>query len=168
MALAAEKITELTNYKLTPNVIKKLTELAEKFPEKNSAVIPGLHVIQDEFGWLPDQAIREFANLIDSTPNKIYSVASFYTMFNLKPVGKYHIQICRNVSCQLMGAKNMVKSLTDKLNINPGETTKDQKYTISLVECLGSCGTAPVMMINDKYYENLTEQKVDEILKTLQ
>ncbi len=168
MALAAEKITENTDYKLKANVIKKLKVLAEKFPEKNSAVIPGLHVIQDELGWLPDQAIREFADLIDSTPNKIYSVASFYTMFNLKPVGKYHIQICRNVSCQLMGAKNVVKSLTNKLNINPGETTEDKKYTISLVECLGSCGTAPVMMINDKYYENLTEQKVDEILETLQ
>ena len=167
MTLTAEKITENTNYELTPNVISKLKELVEKFPVKNSAVIPGLHLIQDEFGWLPEQAIREFADLIDSTPNKIYSVASFYTMFNLTPVGKYYIQVCRNVSCQLMGANNVIESLTKKLQIEPGETTEDKKYTISLVECLGACGTAPVMMINDKYYENLTEKKVDEILNTL-
>jgi NADH-quinone oxidoreductase subunit E len=88
-------------------------------------------------------------------------------MFNTEPVGKYHIQVCRNVSCSLLGAKNIIEHLSEKLKIKPGEITKDKKITLSLVECLGSCGTAPVMMINDKYYENLDGKKVDSILKSL-
>ncbi len=168
MSLPSVNKTENLEYKIKKEVVEKITELAERFPEKKSAMIPAMHLIQDEFGWLPDQAIRKLADILKIAPNKIYGVASFYSMFNLKPVGKYHIQVCRNVSCQLMGAKNVVEHLSKKLNIQPGETTEDKKYTISLVECLGSCGTAPVMMINDKYYENLTENKVEEILKTLQ
>ncbi|MBC8182255.1 NADH-quinone oxidoreductase subunit NuoE [candidate division KSB1 bacterium] len=168
MSLPSVNKTESSEYKIKKNVVGKIRELTESFPEKNSAMIPAMHLIQDEFGWLPDQAIRELADILKVAPNKIYGVASFYSMFNLKPVGKYHIQVCRNVSCQLMGAKNVIEHLSKKLNIQPGETTEDNKYSISQVECLGSCGTAPVMMINDKYYENLTEQKVDEIIKTLQ
>lgn len=159
--------TESSGFKLTKEILKKIEESANSYPEKRSAVIPSLHIIQDEFGWLPDGAIRQLADVLELAPNKIYAVATFYTMFNLKPVGKYHIQICRNVSCQLMGAKKVVNHLIEKLGINPGETTEDGKYTLSQVECLGSCGTAPVMMINDKYYEKLDEQKVDDILRTL-
>lgn len=160
--------SENSEFKLSQKNLQKIKLMADSLPEKNSAVIPSLHLIQDQFGWLPDSAIRQLAELLELAPNKIYGVATFYTLFNLKPVGKYHIQVCRNISCQLLGAKNIVKHLTEKLGIEPGETTADKKYTLSLVECLGSCGTAPVCMINDKYYENLTEKKVDEILQTLQ
>ena len=160
--------TEDSEYKLKKKIVARINKMADQFPEKNSALIPAMHLIQDEFGWLPHNAIVQLADLLDTTPNKIYGVATFYTMFNRHPVEKYHIQLCRNVSCQLLGAKNMLEHLSNKLQIKPGETTDDGKFTVSLVECLGSCGTAPVMMVNDKYYENLTEQKIDEILLSLQ
>jgi NADH-quinone oxidoreductase subunit E len=119
-------------------------------------------------GWIPPDAVKQLAEVLDTTPNKIYGILTFYTMFNTEPVGKYHIQVCRNVSCSLLGAKSIIEHLSEKWGINPGETTKDSKFTLSLVECLGSCGTAQVMIINDKYYENLTENKVDNILTSLQ
>ena len=168
MASPSAYKTDEKEYVLSKDTIEKIKALTQKFPEKNSAMIPALHLIQDEFGWLPDSAIRQLAQILGVAPNKIYGVATFYSMFHLSPVGKYHIQVCRNVSCQLLGAKSIVQHLTQTLGIKPGETTKDGKFTLSLVECLGACGSAPVMMINDKYYEHLSEQKVDEILQTLQ
>jgi NADH-quinone oxidoreductase E subunit len=155
-------------YKLKADVVEKINKLAEQFPEKNSALIPALHLIQDEFGWIPPAAVAQLADILETTPNKIYAVISFYSMFNEKPVGKYHIQVCRNVSCSLLGANHIIDHIANKIEIKPGQTTDDKKYTLSLVECLGSCGTAPVMMVNDKYYENLTEEKVDNILKSLE
>ena len=160
-------IIDKTDFKLRKEIVSKIESLAKKFPEKNSALLPSLYLIQDEFGWIPAEAVKQLAKILDTTPNKIYGVLTFYTMFNIEPVGKYHIQVCRNVSCSLLGAKNIIGHLSKKLKIKPGETTKDKKITLSLVECLGSCGTAPVMMINDKYYENLDEKKVDSILKSL-
>ncbi len=156
-----------SNYKLSQKAKDKIKKLMNELPDEKSVIIPALHAAQDEFGWLPDSVIRELADMVGVAPNKIYGVATFYTMFNLEPVGKYHIQMCRNVSCQLSGAENILNHLSKKLNIKPGETTSDKKYSLTLVECLGSCGSSPVMMINDKYYENLTEKKVDEILKSL-
>ncbi|MBN2012205.1 NADH-quinone oxidoreductase subunit NuoE [candidate division KSB1 bacterium] len=156
-----------TDYKIPDKVMSKINEIASQYPEKNSAMLPALHLIQDEFGWIPPSAVRQLADALDTTPNKVYAVVSFYTMFNQAPVGKYHIQVCRNVSCSLLGSKHIVDHLTSKLGIQPGQTTENKKFTLSLVECLGACGTAPVMMINDTYYENLTSGKVDEILNTL-
>ena len=98
---------------------------------------------------------------------QLNSVAAFYTMYNKKPVGRYHIQVCTNVSCSLLGSEHIVEFLSKKLGIKKGETTHDKKFTISEVECLGSCGTAPMMQINDGYYEDLTEQRIEEILREL-
>ena len=160
-------VIDKTDFKLKKQIVSKIELLVKKFPDKNSALLPSLHLIQDEFGWIPAEAVKQLANILDTTPNKIYGILTFYTMFNTEPVGKYHIQVCRNVSCSLLGAKNIIEHLSEKLKIKPGEKTKNKKITLSLVECLGSCGTAPVMMINDKYYENLDEKKVDNILKSL-
>ncbi len=159
--------TEATDFVLSDQLENQLEELAAKFPQRNSAMLPALHLIQDHFGWVPPGTIPQLARILRTTPNRIYGVLTFYTMFNLKPVGKYHIQVCRNVSCSLLGAKHIIEHLTKKLKIKVGETTSDGKFTLSLVECLGSCGTAPVMMINDQYYENLDAKKVDAILKSL-
>lgn len=158
---------ETSEFVLSDKVVTQIKELGDRFPQRNSALIPALHLVQDQFGWVPPATIPQLAQLLKTTPNKIYGVLTFYTMFNLKPVGKYHIQVCRNVSCSLLGAKHIIEHLSKKLKIKPGETTPDQKFTLSLVECLGACGTAPVMMINDQYYENLDAQKVDTILKSL-
>ncbi len=160
-------LVEESEFNLSDEVVSKIQGMAASFPQKNSALIPALHLIQDQFGWVPPSVIRQLAKLLRTTPNKIYGVLTFYTMFNLKPVGKYHIQVCRNVSCSLLGAKHIIEHLIKKLGIKIGETTSDGKFTLTQVECLGACGTAPVMMINDRYYENLTEKKVDQILKTL-
>lgn len=166
--LPSPNVTDKTDYKLKKEVVSKIESLATKFPQKNSALLPALYIIQDEFGWIPPEAVKQLAKVLDTTPNKIYGLLTFYTMFNTEPVGKYHIQVCRNVSCSLLGAKHIIDYLSKKLKIQPGETTKDKKFTLSLVECLGSCDTAPVMMINDKYFENLDKKTVDSILKSLQ
>jgi NADH-quinone oxidoreductase subunit E len=165
---AAPNVIDKTDFKLKKSVVTKIESLAKNFPEKNSALLPALYLIQDEFGWIPPEAVKQLAKILETTPNKIYGVLTFYTMFQTRPVGKYHIQICRNVSCSLMGANHLIEYLSEKLKIEPGETTQNKKFSLSLVECLGSCGTAPVMMINDSYYENLDKSIVDKILKSLE
>jgi len=107
------------------------------------------------------------AEVMDLPPTEVASVASFYTMFNRQPVGENLIQVCTNISCSLLGAEHIVEYLKNKLGIDVGETTPDNKFTLVTVECLGSCGTAPMMQINDTYYENLTEEKIDQILAEL-
>jgi NADH-quinone oxidoreductase E subunit len=147
--------------------LKKVEELRKRFPDSKSLTIPVLWMVQEEHGWISDESLEEIAKLLDLPVQHVYGVVSFYTMFNRKPVGKYHIQMCTNVSCQLLGAEKLSEYICRKLNIKMGETTPDNKITISEVECLGSCGTAPMMQVNDDYYENLTEDKIDELLRKL-
>jgi NADH-quinone oxidoreductase subunit E len=116
---------------------------------------------------LSPDVLREVAGILGIPPIAARSVASFYTMYNRKPVGRYLIQVCTNLSCSLMGAEHIVERLRQKLGIDVGETTPDDLFTLMTVECLGSCGTAPMMQINDDYYENLTEERLDQILAEL-
>jgi NADH:ubiquinone oxidoreductase subunit E len=127
----------------------KHERLLTRYPDREAAILPTLYLAQREFGHLSDEAILYVADLLGFTPARIYGVATFYTMYNKKPVGKYHLQVCR------------------KIGVKPGETTADGRFTLSTVECLGSCGTAPVMQVNDDYYENLTEESIDAILDGL-
>ena len=138
-----------------------------RYPNREAAILPTLHLAQREFGNLTAEAIAYVASLLGFTPARIEGVATFYTMYNRKPVGKYHLQICRNLSCSLMGAEHLIEHVSEKLGVRPGETTADGKFTLSTVECLGSCGTAPVMQVNDDYYEDLSGDKVDAILDGL-
>ena len=138
-----------------------------RYPNREAAILPTLHLAQREFGHLTAEAIVYVASLLGFTPARIDGVATFYTMYNRKPVGKYHLQICRNLSCSLMGAEHLIEHVSEKLGVRPGETTADGKFTLSTVECLGSCGTAPVMQVNDDYYEDLSGDKVDAILDGL-
>jgi NADH-quinone oxidoreductase E subunit len=138
-----------------------------RYPNREAAILPTLHLAQREFGHLTGEAIDYVASLLGFTPARIEGVATFYTMYNRKPVGKYHLQICRNLSCSLMGAEHLIEHVSGKLGVGPGETTADGRFTLSTVECLGSCGTAPVMQVNDDYYEDLSEEKVDAILDGL-
>ncbi len=148
-------------------VSQKIQALIDKYPQKRSALIPSLHLAQKEAGHISQDAICEIARIFDLSPNEVSEVVSFYTMFHRKPVGKYVIQVCTNISCLLCDAEEIVNHLTRKLGIQVGETTADNKYTLIEVECLGSCGTSPVIQINDEYYEELTPQKVDQILDSL-
>jgi NADH-quinone oxidoreductase E subunit len=146
---------------------EKVEKIARKYPERRSALLPALFLAQEKYGYLTKESMEEVASILNLQPVQVYEVATFYTMFNKKPVGKYHVQVCTNVSCSLLGSEMIVDCLKKKLGINSGETTEDKLFTLSEVECLGSCGTAPMMQINDTYYENLTEEKVDNILMEL-
>jgi NADH-quinone oxidoreductase E subunit len=144
---------------------REIRKICDEYPDSQSALLPALHLAQQDYcGWLPEQAFDEIAEVMGLTPTKVASVATFYTMLNKKPVGRHLVQVCTNISCSLMGAEHLLAYLSRKLGIEVGETTSDGKFTLLEVECLGSCGTAPMMQVDDAYYENLTEDKVDQIL----
>lgn len=133
--------------------------------KQKSAIIPVLHIAQAECdGWLSPETMDYVAGLLNIQPIEVYEVASFYSMFNLKPVGKCLIEVCRTGPCWLMGAEDIVRYIEKKLNIKEGETTPDGMFTLKTVECLASCGTAPMMQIGEEYHENLDLEKVDKVL----
>jgi NADH-quinone oxidoreductase subunit E len=143
----------------------EILKIRDEYPDAQSALLPALRLAQQDYGgWLPEDAFDEVATLMNLPPTKVAAVASFYTMLNPRPVGQHLVQICTNISCSLLGAEHLLDYVARKLGIGVGETTPDGKFTLLEVECLGSCGTAPMMQIDDTYYENLTEEKVDSIL----
>jgi NADH-quinone oxidoreductase subunit E len=146
---------------------KKIAELKDRYPEKKTAILPAMHVVLKEVGYYNQNILKQVADLLELSEMQVSETVSFYTYFPKEGVGKYHIQVCTNLSCSLLGAEGLVKYLEDKLKIKAGQTTPDGLFTLSSVECLGSCGTAPVMQINQTYYENLTKAKVDQILEEL-
>lgn len=152
---------------LSQNAIKKIEEVLRKYSTKRSAVLPALYIAQEEEGWVSREAMSEIARILGIPPTQVYESATFYTMYNKKPVGKYHLQVCTNLSCSLVGAEHIVEYLSRKLNIGVGQTSSDNRFTLTTVECLGSCGTAPMLQLNDEYHENLTEDKIDKILDGL-
>lgn len=145
----------------------RIGKLANSFPQAKSIVLPILHIINDQFGFLNIDALKEAAELSGVEGIFFEEAANFYTMFPQKPVGKYLIQVCHNISCTLLGAESLLEYLKENLKIDVGGTTADRQFSLVAVECLGSCGMAPVMQINDTYYENLTKAVVDEILEKL-
>ncbi|MCL5268084.1 MAG: NADH-quinone oxidoreductase subunit NuoE [Bacteroidetes bacterium] len=130
-----------------------------------AALLPVLWVAQEQFGWISEDVMRYIADLLGVPFNHVLGVVTFYTMYNRKPVGKYHIQVCANVSCMLRGSDNLIEHLENRLGVKVGETTSDKLFTLSEVECLGSCGTAPMMQVNNDYYDNLTSEKIDNLLE---
>lgn len=146
---------------------KEILEVTKRYPEKRAALLPALHVLQREQGWISREGMKEVAALLALRPADVLEVVTFYTMFNQKQIGRHHIQVCRNISCALLGARRITRHISGKLGIEVGESTPDGRFTLSEVECLGSCGTAPMLMLNDEYHENLTEPRVDEILDDL-
>ncbi|HYQ95551.1 MAG TPA: NADH-quinone oxidoreductase subunit NuoE [Candidatus Eisenbacteria bacterium] len=152
---------------LSPDARGKIESLKSVYETNQSALIPALHVAQGDQGWLSEETQREVAELLGITPQSVRGVVTFYTMFNKKPVGRHMIQVCRNLSCSLLGGQRLQKQIQEKLGLADGETTQDGRFTYVAVECLGSCGTAPVMMVNDRYYENVTPQQVDRLLEEL-
>lgn len=147
--------------------LEEFRRVVARYPRKQAAILPVLHIAQREFGHISPEVIRYVAKLLDLSPARVDGVVTFYTMFNKRPVGRHHLQVCRNVSCSLLGAFHLIEVISGELGISPGETTPDGRFTLSLVECLGSCGTAPVMQVNDDYMENLTEEKVRGLLLEL-
>ncbi len=152
---------------LSPEARRKIESLKETYETDQSALIPALHVAQADQGWLSEETQREVALFLGLTAQSVRQVVTFYTMFNQKPVGRHMIQVCRNISCTLLGGQRLQKQIQAKLGLADGETTQDGRFTYVSVECLGSCGTAPVLMVNDRYYENVTPQQVDRLLEEL-
>jgi NADH-quinone oxidoreductase subunit E len=146
---------------------KELEKIMGRYPSRQAALLPALYLAQREFGYVSEEVIAYLSRLMELPKSRIFGVASFYTMFNKKPVGKYFIQVCANISCAMMGADSLFEYLSQKLGIKEGETTKDGKFTLVKVECLGACGEAPTMQVNDRYYGNLTKARVDQILAEL-
>ena len=151
------------------SLVPEFEAMRARFPAgfESSLVLPCLRRIQEERGYVADTDIEELAEFLGVPAIQIEEVLSFYTQFRRRPVGRWHLQVCRNVSCSMRGAEGLIGHLERRLGIRPGATTPDGRFTLTTVECLGSCGTAPAMMLNDRYVENLTPEAVDALIKEL-
>jgi NADH-quinone oxidoreductase subunit E len=149
---------------------EKLDLWVAKYPagQEQSALIPCLHILQDaNGGWLSQAIMDALASYISVPAISVYEVATFYTMFELEPVGKHKISVCTNISCMLCGSEEIMDHLQNKLNIKPGQTTDDGLFTLKEVECLGACVGAPMLLLDKQYHEHLTPEKIDQILQGL-
>jgi NADH-quinone oxidoreductase E subunit len=142
--------------------------IVSRYPVRRAAIMPTLWLAQEEFGYLSLEVMEYVAGLLELSPAFVASVASFYTMYYKKPMGRHHVQVCRNLSCALLGAERITDCLRKRLGIEIGETTADGKFSLSEVECLASCGTAPMMQVNDDFWENLTPESTIEIIDRLE
>lgn len=155
----------MSNFKYTPENEEKFQNYVKRYPKIDSCMLPALWLAQEQEGWVSPEAMVYIAERIDKTPVEVYSVATFYTMFNLKPIGKHHIELCKTLSCMLCGSKEIKEYIKQKIGINPGETSEDGLFHLSEVECLGACGGAPMFALNGVYHEKLTFEKVDQLIK---
>lgn len=156
---------------LSDKITAEIDQWLTKFPadQKQSAVLYALRIIQEEnAGWLTDAMLKAVADYLEMPAIDVYEVASFYNMYDLEPVGRHKINVCNSISCMLCGSEKIVSYLQKKLNVKNGETTTDGKFTFKTTECLAACCNAPVMQIDKTYYENLTEEKIDQILAELE
>jgi NADH-quinone oxidoreductase subunit E len=160
-------MAQTTDISFKEETLELIQKMTKRYPDgkHKSALIPVLHIAQAEFGgWLSPQTMDLVAEVLRLKPIEVYEVASFYSMFNLQPVGKCLIEVCRTSSCWLCGAEDIIDHLEQKLNIKVGETSADGMFTLKAVECLGSCGTAPMMQVGADYHENLSIEKVDKLV----
>ncbi len=147
---------------------KRIEEIKKQYPDQKSAVMNALYIAQEYFGYISDEAVEWVASRVDMPPVHVREVATFYTMYYKKPVGKYHFQICRTLSCAVCGATKLTKYLHDRFKVSPSEVTEDGMWSYEEVECLGSCGTAPMIQINDIYFENLSVDKLASIIDRIE
>lgn len=148
-------------------IFREILKREDRYATREALLLPTLHLVQQHEGYISDEAIAEVATFLELPPIRVEKVLTFYTMYRRKPVGRYFIEVCKNISCSLLGADHLISFFEKRLGITVGETTADGLFTLGTAECLGSCGTAPVMMIGDTYYENLTEERIVEILDKL-
>ncbi|XP_017030193.1 NADH dehydrogenase [ubiquinone] flavoprotein 2, mitochondrial [Drosophila kikkawai] len=156
-------------FEFTAENKKRVEAILSIYPEghKRGAMIPLLDLAQRQYGWLPISAMHKVAEILELPNMRVYEVATFYTMFMRKPTGKYHIQVCTTTPCWLRGSDEVLETCKKQLGIGVGDTTKDKKFTISEVECLGACVNAPMVAVNDDYYEDLTAKDMQDILRDL-
>ena len=155
----------MEKFKYTEENEKEFQRILAKYPNSNAMMLPGLWLVQEQEGWVSPDAMLFMADKLGKTPIEVHSFASFYTMFNLEPIGTYHIELCKTLSCMIMGAPELKKFIKETLDIGPGETSADGKFHFSEVECQGACGGAPMIALNHTYHENLTVDKLDSLIK---
>jgi NADH-quinone oxidoreductase E subunit len=167
--ISSKKIAPVTKkVTLSEAAEKRAAEIIPLYPQSRSAVMPLLYIAQEEFGLITQEGIEWVASKINLPPVQVWEIATFYTMYYKKPVGKYHFQVCRTLPCALRGAKFVSEYLHKKFGLSPGEVSKDGMWSFEEVECLGSCGTAPMCQINDVFFENLTEEKLGQIISRIE
>lgn len=153
-------------FQLSPEGLKAVKTELSRYETKESAIIPSLYIAQRENkGWISKDVIHHLSGVMEIPESKINEVFKFYTMFNQQPIGKYHVQVCTNISCALEGGRELAEHMCNELKVKFGDITEDGRFTVNRAECLGSCGTAPMMQVNDKYYENLTNESAMNILR---
>lgn len=155
------------SFEFTAENKAKFEDLLTKYPESQAALLPTLWLAQKQNGHLSLEVQEYVAQILNLSPVHVHGVVSFYTMYKQKPGGKYHLQVCKTLSCALMGCESIIQHLQDKLDIKPGEVSKDGKFSLELVECLASCGSGPMMQVNETYFENLNQTKLDQLLDKL-
>ncbi len=154
-------------FKFTEENLKRIENEIRKYPVKQPAVMAALWIAQEQNGWISGEVMKEVASVLDMTTEDVLGIVTFYTMYHQKPMGKYHIQVCTNVSCLLRGGYEIFKQVKQKLNIDNLQVTGDKIFSLEEVECMGSCGTAPMIAVNEDYYENLDTAKTEQLLNSL-
>ena len=155
------------SFNFTEQNLERIKQELKKYPEKQPVVMKALYIGQEQNGYISNEVIKEVANLLEMPSEEVLGVVTFYTMYHRKPMGKYHIQVCTNVSCMLRGGYEIWDNVKEKLGIENMDVTEDSIFSLEEVECMGSCGTAPMIAVNEDYYENLSKEKVEEILESL-
>ncbi|MBX2975455.1 MAG: NADH-quinone oxidoreductase subunit NuoE [Ignavibacteriaceae bacterium] len=154
-------------FKFTEDNLQKIEKILEKYPVKQPAVMPLLYLAQEQNGWISVEVMKEIASILEMDEEDVLGVVTFYTMFYKKPMGKHHIQVCTNVSCMLRGGYEIYNSVREKLGLENGGVSEDSRFSLEEVECMGSCGTAPMIAVNEDYFENLSKEKALQILDSL-
>lgn len=154
-------------FKFTQENLDKIKDILKKYPTKKAAIMPVLYLGQEQNGWISKEVMTEVASVLEITEEEVLGVVTFYTMFYEKPMGKNHLQVCTNVSCMLRGGYDIYSQVKEKLGLDNWGVTEDNKFSLEEVECMGSCGTAPMIAVNEDYFENLTKEKVNEIIESL-
>lgn len=149
---------------LSEAAIRELEELRQKYPNARAALLPAIYIAQREFGWASPEAYEAISEALGVPKAIARGVGTFYAMYKHKPMGRNIVQLCTNVSCMILGAERLVDFLKNKYGLEPGVTTPDGRFSMVIMECIGACGTAPAMLVNDDFYENLTEKYIEEIL----
>ena len=155
----------MSKFKYTEEKEQEFQRIAKKYPKIDAMMLPALWLVQEQEGWVSPEAMIFVADKLGKQPIEVYEFATFYTMFNLKPIGTYHIELCKTLSCMIMGAPELKKFIKDTLGIEPGQTSADGKFHFSEVECQGACGGAPMIALNHTYHENLTVDKLKQIIE---
>ena len=154
----------MSTFKFSSENEIKFQEYVSRYPVIDSVMLPALWLVQEQEAWVSPEAMVYVADRLGKTPIQVYEVATFYTMFNLKPIGKHHIELCKTISCMLCGSKDIKNHIKQTIGIEPGQTSEDGLFHLSEVECLGACGGAPMFALDGQYHEKLTNQKVDELI----